>query len=206
MKQSQSVTKAISSLILAATLTITASVGQVRADAVDPFVGEVQCGGYNFCPAGWLSCDGQQLQIASYEVLFVLLGTTYGGNGTTNFNLPDLRGRVMLHQGPGPGLTGRTLGEIGGTESHQTSQAELPAHSHKVNALSGSGDSVSPSANTLWADSATKTSVYSSKSPNSPMSSAALAASGGSASYSIMKPFLVNKCCIAVEGIFPAQQ
>jgi len=206
MKHSLSVTKAIGGLLLAGALTIAAPVGQVQADAVDPFVGEVQCGGYNFCPNGWLSCDGQLLSIASNTALFSLLGTTYGGNGSTNFALPDLRGRVMLHQGQGPGLTGRTLGEIGGSESHQPSPAELPAHSHAVNALSGSGDSSSPSPNTLWADSATQTPLYSSKSPAIPMSPNALAASGSSTSYSIMKPFLVNKCCIAVEGIFPAQQ
>jgi microcystin-dependent protein len=201
MKQSDRAAQIIVTLLLAGVLCLGAPTGKALADGIEPFYGEVQCGGYNFCPQGWLPCEGQSLQIMQYEVLFSLIGTTYGGDGQTTFNLPDLRGRVMVHQGGlGSGLTNRILGGKGGTESHQTSQAELPAHTHSATALSGVGDSATPSANTLWGDSS-KAPEYNSKAPTSPMSSAALASAGNSTPYSIMKPYLVNNCCINADDV-----
>lgn len=194
-------------LLLACLLTIGAPLNQALADGMDPFVGEVQCGGYNYCPMDWLSCDGQSLPIAQYNVLFSLLGTTYGGDGATTFNLPDLRGRVMMHQGQGTSLTNRALGAKGGTETHVTSQAELPSHNHLANTLAGVGDSSVPSANVLWGDSA-KAPEYSTKTPSSPMAATAVLATGNGTAYNIMKPYLVNRCCIATDavGIYPQRQ
>jgi microcystin-dependent protein len=98
--------------------------------AQDQFVGEIRWVGFNFAPRGWAQCDGQLLPISQNTALFALLGTTYGGNGQTTFALPDFRSRTIVHQGQGPGLSNRDMGEQGGTESHTLTIAEMPAHSH----------------------------------------------------------------------------
>lgn len=206
MKRPCRATKPLLALLLTCLFYTTTPANKAQADAMDPFTGEVQCGGYNFCPMEWLPCEGQTLQIFDYEALFSLLGTTYGGDGMSTFNLPDLRGRVMMHQGQGTGLTNRTLGTKGGSESHLTSQAELPAHTHNVYALSGPGDSASPSSNSLWANSSAAIPHYSTKPPISQMSPSAIATNNGSTQpYNIMKPYQVNRCCIAVYGIYPTR-
>lgn len=188
--------------LLAILLTIGTFFTKAHADALEPFIGEVQCGGYNFCPSGWAACEGQLLPISQNTALFSLLGTMYGGDGRSTFALPDLRGRVMMHQGQGTGLTNRSVGEIGGDEFHQLSQSELPAHSHTMNSISGPGDTTIPSSKTLWSDSGTKIPPYSAKTPTSQMLPSTLA-TGSSTPYSIMKPYLVIKCCIATQGVFP---
>jgi microcystin-dependent protein len=100
------------------------------AQAQEPFIGEIRWVAFNFAPVGWARCDGQLLPISQNTALFALLGTTYGGNGQTTFALPDFRSRTIVHQGQGPGLSNRDMGEQGGTESHTLSIAEMPAHSH----------------------------------------------------------------------------
>ena len=100
------------------------------ARAQEPFLGEIRLVGFNFAPKGWATCDGQILSISQNTALFALLGTTYGGNGVTTFALPDFRGRTMVHQGQGPGLSNRVIGEEGGAETHTLTIAEMPAHSH----------------------------------------------------------------------------
>jgi microcystin-dependent protein len=100
------------------------------ARAQEPLLGEIRWVAFDFAPKGWAKCDGQLLPISQNTALFSLLGTTYGGNGQTTFALPDFRGRTMLHQGQGPGLSERVIGEEGGTESHTLTIAEMPAHSH----------------------------------------------------------------------------
>lgn len=102
------------------------------AAAQDPFIGEIRWVGFTFAPRGWAECDGQLLPIAQHTALFSLLGTTYGGNGQTNFALPDMRGRVPVHVGMGPGLSNRTQGEVGGAEVHSLSVNEMPAHDHAL--------------------------------------------------------------------------
>ena len=100
------------------------------AQAQEPFLGEIRWVGFNFAPRGWASCDGQILPISQNTALFALLGTTYGGNGQTTFALPDFRSRTILHQGQGPGLSNRSLGEVGGTEVHTLTIPEMPGHAH----------------------------------------------------------------------------
>jgi microcystin-dependent protein len=102
-------------------------------NGADPFLGEIYMGGYNFAPRGYAQCDGQLLSIAQNQALFSLLGTTYGGNGTTTFALPDLRGRSPMHQGQGNGLSNRNLGEKSGFETITLTTGQLPAHNHTVN-------------------------------------------------------------------------
>src|SRR5262245_22132190 len=134
-----------------------------QATAQEPFLGEIRWVGFNFAPIGWALCDGQILSISQNTALFSLLGTTYGGNGQTTFALPDMRGRVPLHPGTGPGLTQRVAGEAGGQESVTLTTAALPSHSHSiqshthaipslpvdVKASSAAAASASPAANVL---------------------------------------------------------
>lgn len=177
---------------------------QARANA-DPFLGEVSCGGYNFCPTGWLECNGQLVPISQNTALFSLLGTNFGGDGKSTFALPDLQGRAMLHQGSGPGLTPRTVGETGGEATHTLSIAETPAHSHQVLAFPGAGNSQSP-ANNVWALSSAGIPAYSADPlPRTGMAPDALAPAGGGTPINLLKPYQTLKCCIAVQGIFPAR-
>ena len=126
------------------------------AEAQEVFIGEIRWVPYDFAPRGWAECNGQLLSIAQNQALFALLGTTYGGNGQTTFALPDMRGRVPLHVGLGPGLTDRRIGEKGGAESHALTIAELPAHSHDV---SGHAHSIPALALDLKASSSAATSA-----------------------------------------------
>jgi microcystin-dependent protein len=110
----------------------------------EPYIGEIMICSFAFAPKGWAMCNGQLLSISQNQALFSLLGTTYGGNGTTNFALPDLRGRVPIHFGQGPGLSNRALGEVGGALSHTIAIAEMPAHAHVARCASGNGTSAGP--------------------------------------------------------------
>ncbi|MCT1398247.1 tail fiber protein [Paenibacillus sp. p3-SID867] len=160
----------------------------------DPFLGEIRLFAFNFAPDGWAFCDGQLLPIAQNTALFSLLGTTYGGNGTTHFALPDLRGRVAVHRG-----TDFPIGENGGEEFHTLSDAELPSHTHQAMGSANPANSVLPVDRT-WAlsDSLTYHEVT-----NSFMSPGAIAAAGGNQPHNNMQPYLVLNYCIAIEGIFP---
>src|SRR6187402_1117505 len=112
----------------------------------DPFVAEIRIFPFSFAPKGWAFCDGQLLPLSQNTALFSLLGTTYGGDGKTTFALPDLRGRAPIHQGQGPGLTSRSLGEQDGTETVTLISSQIPAHAHTVNAVSGAGNAAAPAA------------------------------------------------------------
>lgn len=118
------------------------------------YIGEIRMFGGNFAPMGWMLCQGQLLPIAEYDTLFMLIGTTYGGDGMNTFALPDLRGRIPIHQGSGPGLTPRTLGQMGGTESVTLNTTQMPSHTHAVvatpQAVSSVGNDLSPAGN-HWA-------------------------------------------------------
>ena len=116
----------------------------VAEAAYEPFIGEIMLFAGNFAPRNWALCNGQILSIAQNTALFSILGTTYGGNGQTTFALPDLRGRVPIHAGQGPGLTNRTLGENGGEEAHVLTSAEMPMHTHGAVVTSSNGTSASP--------------------------------------------------------------
>ena len=113
----------------------------------EPFVGEVRVFAGNFAPAGWAFCNGQLLQISTNTALFSLLGTNYGGNGLSSFALPDLRGRLPIHPGQGPGLSLRTLGELGGSETQTLTTSQIPSHAHTMGASTANGVSDSPAGN-----------------------------------------------------------
>lgn len=166
----------------------------------DPYLSEIRIFSFAFAPQGWARCDGQLLPINQNQALFSLLGTNYGGNGQTNFALPDLRSRTPLHTG-----NSHTLGERGGEAAHTLSISELPLHFHgapnavvDANANADQGD---PAGN-LWANSGK--SNYTTDAPNSTMAPNAIANVGGSQAHENRSPYLVLNFCIALQGIFPS--
>jgi microcystin-dependent protein len=171
----------------------------------EPLLGQVMCGAFNFAPRGWARMDGQLMSIATNTALFALLGTNYGGDGRTTFALPDMRGRVLMHDGTGPGLTSRTLGEMGGTETVTLNNAQLPAHTHTVTPQGSPSDAtlVSPAGGVP----ATKarTTLYAPGPGTIPMSPVLTSPAGSNAPVPNMQPFLTINCFIAVEGIFPSR-
>lgn len=167
----------------------------------DPFIGQIQPFGFNFPPAGWAQCDGQLLPIAQNTALFSLLGTIYGGDGETTFGLPDLRGRVPMHQGNGPGLTPRGLGQKTGQERVTLSQNEMPSHSHVVRCNQSAGNARSP-VNGFHATSSTGDRNYA---PTSDANMGSTLNTGSSQSHENMPPVLAINWCIALQGIFPSQ-
>jgi microcystin-dependent protein len=194
---------------------LTASAGQ------NEFIGEISFGGWNFAPQGTATCDGQTMSISQNTALFSLLGTTYGGNGTTFFNLPDLRGRFPMHVGQGPGLNNRVLGEMSGAESVVLNAGQLPAHTHSAtttvtvtaHANSGQANTPTPTAG-VWATTG-RNNTYIASAPNVDLVAGAVTATanttvgpGGSANptpVSILPPYTVMTCVIYLQGIFPTR-
>lgn len=167
---------------------------------MEPFLGQLLLVPYNFVPRGWAACDGSLLPIAQNTALFSLLGTTYGGNGQTTFALPDLRGRVPISVGQGPGLSNYTLGEISGSETVTLSVPQMPSHGHIVSANSGDANSGSPQNSIPGGQGA-----YQSSGPNTTMNPAMIQPSGGSQPHENRPPYLAMQWIIALEGIFPSR-
>jgi microcystin-dependent protein len=173
---------------------------------MDPFIGEIRVVGFNFAPTGWFLCQGQQLPISAYQALFAILGTTYGGNGTSNFNLPNLQGNVPVHRGQGPGLSNYNLGHTGGTTSVALTSSNLTPHSHAMACLSLPAGTSSPT-NATWAASGegrTPPPLYVA-SPTSPanMAAGAIGSAGSGASHNNVSPYLGVYFIIAYNGVFP---
>ena len=153
--------------------------------------------GGNFAPVGWMLCQGQLLPISENDTLFNLIGTTYGGDGQSTFALPDLRGRIPIHQG-----NGFTLAEASGAEQVTLTTAQIPAHSHVPLAQSGTGNLASPE-NATWAASALN--QFSAAIPDGPMNPATILSAGGSQPHDNMMPYLCVNFIISLFGIFPTQ-
>jgi len=167
-----------------------------------PFVGEVRLFAGNFAPVGWMFCDGSILPISEYEVLFQLIGTTYGGDGQSTFALPDLRSRVPVHIGQGAGLSPYVLGQAGGTETVTLTTNQIPAHGHAINANSSHGTSTSPTGK-VWAGTADFQQYAVERTGN--MAASAIGNSGGSQPHDNRPPFLAVNFIISLFGIFPTQ-
>ncbi|MCO6457615.1 MAG: phage tail protein [Pirellulaceae bacterium] len=165
----------------------------------EPFIGEIRLFAGNFAPRNWAFCDGQLLSIASNTALFSLLGTTYGGNGMTTFALPDLRGRIPVHNGSGPGLTPRPLGQTGGEERVTLNESQIPSHAHSLLGTSDA-DNTSPQAR-LLAEAGED--IYTDGNANTPLSPQAVANAGGGQSHNNMQPYVGVHFIIALSGIFP---
>lgn len=167
-----------------------------------PYVGEIRLFGGNFAPQDWLLCQGQLLPIALYETLFQLIGTTYGGDGVDTFRLPDLRGRVPVHMGTGPGLSQRVIGQTGGAEAVTLSAVHLPVHTHTLHASTAAASLAAPGGALL---AATTVASYDTHAATTPMAAAAVTASGGNQPHDNMAPTLAVNYIIAIAGIFPSQ-
>lgn len=177
---------------------------------MEPFIGEIRAVGFNFAPRGWSFCQGQLMSISQNSALFAILGTTYGGDGRTTFALPDLRGRIVVDAGQGPGLSRYTLGQASGTENVTLLTTQMPAHIHNLNsdiavgANSTSGSTTSPAGNVPAAN--TNVQRYST-STDTLMAAGSVSgtatAVGGSAPHSNLMPYLSLNYIIAITGIFP---
>lgn len=172
-----------------------------------PMLGEIRMVGYGFAPRGWALCNGQVLSINQNTALFSLLGTTYGGNGQTTFALPDLRGRVAIHQGDGPATSPYTLGQTGGAETVTLLSTQMPAHSHPLAANSNPGADKTPIGNYIAGVHQTETETATAFSPSATgqMSGGAIGAAGGSQPHPNIQPYLCVNFIIALEGIYPSR-
>lgn len=174
-----------------------------------PYIGEIRMFGFGTrgAPNGWQGCDGSLLPISEYDALFALIGTTYGGDGQTTFAVPDLRGRLPIHQGTGPGLSTYIIGQRAGTETVTVLPTQMPAHIHTAVATSGAASSLTPG-NTLLPGSVSGDSFYASDVAGATqvaMSAQSTSLAGGSQPHENCMPTLTVQYCIATQGIFPSQ-
>ena len=161
----------------------------------EPFVGEIRLVGFSFAPRGWAFCDGQLLPISQNNALFSLFGTTYGGDGRTTFALPDLRGRVPIHKGQGPGLSRYVQGQKGGAETVTLTVAQIPAHSHNHSGNLRPGDNPVGTSNAV--------DVRQNIAPNATFNSQN---TGGGQSHENRPPYLVLNFVVALVGLYPSRQ
>ena len=168
----------------------------------DPFVAEIRIFPFNFAPKGWAWCDGQLLPLSQNTALFSLLGTTYGGNGKSNFALPDLQGRAPMHPGQGPGLSLHDLGETGGSETVTLLESEIPAHSHSLNASRQDATERIPTGQ-VPAGGLGGIVAYGTPGALTQLSPNALTPAGGDQPHNNMQPYLTFYFNIALQGVFP---
>lgn len=168
---------------------------------MDPFVAEIRIFPFNFAPKGWAWCDGQLLPLSQNTALFSLLGTTYGGDGKSNFALPDLQGRAPMHPGQGPGLSLHDLGETGGSETVSLLESEIPAHSHGLQA--SAQDATTRVTTGEMPATSLGLSLYGPTPANATLSPNALAPAGGDQPHNNLQPYLTFYFCIALQGVFP---
>ncbi len=165
---------------------------------MEPFLGQIVMFAGNFAPRGWAFCDGQLLPISQNQALFSILGTTYGGDGRTTFALPDLRGRVPMHQGRGPGLSDRRLGQKGGQETVTLTTNQLPSHNHSLN-ISSNDHGQKPSSSQVLGPSAFD------DNPDVTLKSSSIGNTGGGQPHNNVQPFGCVNFIIALQGVFPSR-
>lgn len=170
----------------------------------EPYVGEIRMFAGNFAPRGWAFCDGQLLAVSQNDALFSLLGTIYGGDGRTTFGLPDLRGRLPIHAGTGPGLSPRREGAKGGEEEVTVTVNQMPSHTHEFQATQSAANDTRPVGRTAAQVAAAD--VWSTRSQDVNMASESISQIGGSQSHTNLMPFLCVNFIIALFGIYPSRQ
>jgi microcystin-dependent protein len=168
---------------------------------MDPFVAEIRIFPFNFPPKGWAFCDGQLMPLSQNTALFSLLGTTYGGDGKSNFALPNMQGRAPMHPGQGPGLSLHDLGETGGSDTVSLLETEIPSHSHALKASNQDGTDQQPG-NELFAG-GIGVAMYAPPSGMTSQSDSAIAPTGGDQPHNNMQPYLTLNFCIALQGVYP---
>jgi microcystin-dependent protein len=169
-----------------------------------PYVGEIRMFAGNFAPNGWMFCEGQPLPISENDVLFQLIGTTYGGDGEETFNLPNLASRVPIHMGTGPDGTTYQLGEMAGTEQETLTVQQIPNHTHPLTVSTALGNAPNPAGNVLAATTG-GISLYFEGSPDTSMNAQAIGPAGGSQPHENTQPFLCINFIISLFGVFPSQ-
>ena len=170
----------------------------------DPFVAEIRIFPFNFAPKGWAFCDGQLLPLSQNTALFSLLGTTYGGDGKSNFALPNMQGNAPMHPGQGPGLSLHDLGETGGSETVSLLESEIPSHSHAMRASGDVADNLVAVGNMLAKPLGRGNSLYNTTtSPLATMSDNAVAPAGGDQPHNNLMPYLTLNFNIALQGVYP---
>jgi microcystin-dependent protein len=170
----------------------------------EQYVGEIRIVGFSFAPESWAFCDGSPMAISQNDVLFALLGTTYGGDGQETFNLPDLRSRFPLHMGQGPGTSNRTIGEGSGVEGVTLTTSQLPAHTHRLLANNSASNSASPSGK-FPAPAAGMASYTDLSAQTGTLSNSTMGSAGGSQPHNNIPPYSVVNFIICLFGIFPSQ-
>ncbi len=169
---------------------------------MDPFVAEIRIFPFNFAPKGWAFCNGQILPLSQNTALFSLLGTTYGGDGKSNFALPDLQGCTVMHPGQGAGLSLHDLGETGGSETVTLLESEIPSHSHALRVINDVGEDRTPADEVLARS--TGGALYSTGISNLvTLSDNALTSAGGDQPHNNLMPYLTLNFCIALQGVYP---
>jgi len=172
----------------------------------DQYLGEIRSFGFNFAPTGWALCNGQILPISQNAALFALLGTSFGGNGTSTFGLPNLQGQVPMHWGAGPGLTPYVLGEQAGTTNVQLNITQIPAHNHAIQVSSDTTSKTATPSPAVWLGESNPAKAYvTSGTANTSLAQNAIGVSGGGQPHINQQPFLVINFSIALGGIFPSR-
>jgi microcystin-dependent protein len=178
-----------------------------------PYLGQIMLFGGTFAPRGYMTCSGQLLAISNYDALYNLIGTTYGGDGVNTFQLPDMRSRIPIHMGTGPGLSTYVIGQNSGFESITLTPTTMPQHNHMVSVVTGrGGNAATPNSTTYLADEFMNPAQrsltyigYASANPQVPLASQTISPAGQSQPHSNLQPFQAALYCIAVEGIYPSQ-
>ncbi len=175
-----------------------------------PYVGVIFAHAGTFAPANWALCQGQVQSIANNETLYTLIGTTYGGDGQTTFNLPDLRGRLPVGQGQGPALSNYVIGQASGTEQVNILSNQMPSHNHLVNVVNSAGNAATPASNTYLAGAysgsgSSGLNFYSTGTPNATLGASSIGVAGSSIPISILQPVLATNYIIALYGVYPSR-
>jgi microcystin-dependent protein len=203
--QSRGLARSLLASVLLGGLVTVAGLPTAAQAVPQPFLGEVVCGGWTFCPAGWTECDGKMLDISQNNDLFNLIGTTYGGDGQNTFAVPNIQSRTMVGQGQGIGLNDKALGQTGGAETVTLLNTQMPGHTHPMAAHDGADRAATPSGK-IPGTSPAGAPVYGAGAPNTALKPTAVGIAGGSQPHNNLQPYLAVKCCISLTGVFPMPQ